>query len=138
MAHDRCRPGGCGLQDPRVAVRDRDRPPRSTGGASGAPPAIVTARGLPSDQKIRAQVLSRLGPSANELALDIADALEQASELGSLLKVELRLQEGATAQVTRAQLRLGDRVDTTEKELEEEILAALRQVAARADASPTL
>ena len=111
---------------------------RAAPGPPLAPPAIVTARGLPSDRKIRAQVFSELGPSASELALDIADALEQASELGSLLKVELRLQEGATTQVTRAQLRLGDRADTTVKELGEEILAALRGVAARADASPTL
>ncbi len=49
---------------------------RAAPGPPLAPPAIVTARGLPSDRKIRAQVFSELGPSASELALDIADALE--------------------------------------------------------------
>ena len=101
-----------------------------------APPTIATARGLPSDKIIREHAIEGLGPSASELARNIADALDQASELGSLLKVELRLQEGAAAQVARSQLRLGDRAETTTEELEEEILAALRSAAAQADAAP--
>jgi hypothetical protein len=100
------------------------------------PPAIATARGLPSDKVIRYKIFEELGPSASELAQDIADALEHASELGSLLKVELRLQEGAEAQVSEPQLRLGDSAEATTEELEEQILDALRRVTEQADTTP--
>jgi hypothetical protein len=126
--------------DPRAAqvaqavllLRARRAAPRS----ALAPPAIATARGLPSDKVIREQVFGGLGPSASELARDIAEALEQASEIGSLLKVELRLQSGAAVRVANPQLRLGDHVEATTQDLEENILDALRRVAAQAEAPP--
>lgn len=127
--------------DPRAAQVSQAvlllRARRAAPGVLLSPPAVATARGLPSDQTVRDQVFAELGPSARELALDIAEALDQAPELGSLLKVESRLQEGATT-VARTQPRLGDRAEATVEELEEEILTSLRQVTAHAGASPVL
>jgi len=55
------------------------------------PPAIATARPLPAAPNVRREVFGKLSANARDVADELNDALEQAATLGSLLKVEQRL-----------------------------------------------
>jgi hypothetical protein len=64
---------------------------RSAPHAELTSPTIVTAVALPHTKKLREQVFGKLSPASQVAARDIAEALDQAPLLGSLLKVEQRL-----------------------------------------------
>ncbi|MDQ4145723.1 MAG: BREX-1 system adenine-specific DNA-methyltransferase PglX [Actinomycetota bacterium] len=106
----------------RRAVRDGDV----------QPPAIATARPLPAGFDVRREVFERLSQNARDLAQELNDALEQASTLGSLLKVEERLDTALQRALNAPKL---DQQVSAEG-LEQELIDAVEEIARRADATP--
>lgn len=101
------------------------------------PPVIATARPLPSAPEIRQDVFGQLPPNTRELARKLADGLDDemkdAASLGSLLRVESRLDTAV-----REALHTGkvDERGITVHRLERDLLDAFEEIASRTDASP--
>ena len=97
------------------------------------PPAIATARPLPAAPDVRREVFEKLSANARDLADELNDALEQAATLGSLLKVEQRLNAAFRRALDTPKL---DEQDVTADRLERDLVDALDEITQRADASP--
>lgn len=104
---------------------------RSSPNADLTPPTIVTAVALPHTKELRDQAFGNLSPAARHLADEITDALDQAPLLGSLLKVEQRLQDELASHQTAPRLA----ADGTETHVLDELHQALDELVA-ASASP--
>jgi hypothetical protein len=102
-------------------------------GADLKPPAIATARPLPAAPDVRREVFGKLSANARDLADELNDALEQAATLGSLLKVEQRLDAALRRALHTPKL---DEQDITADGLEREFVEAIDEITQRADASP--
>ena len=96
-------------------------------------PAIVTARTFPGDRALRAEAFRGLTANAQDLAKGLEDALSNAPELGTLLKVEQRLEVVTERAVARPKL---DSAVVTAESLDMELLGAMTAIAHEADASP--
>lgn len=106
---------------------------RATPTADLDAPNIVTARPLPAASDIRLEVFGSLSPNARDLVEELDDALSQAATLGSLLKVEQRL-DSALRNILRNP-KLDEHENTTER-LERDLADAVDEIAHRADAGP--
>ena len=104
---------------------------RSAPGAELRAPAIVTAAPFPVDRELRASVFRGLTVNARDLAEELDDALSSAAELGSLLKIEKRLEAISERAVSRPKL---DNVPVTAESLDAELLRAMTAIAHAADA----
>jgi Eco57I restriction-modification methylase len=98
------------------------------------PPAIATARALPAAPDVRLEVFAKLSANARDIADELNDALEQAAALGSLLRVEQRLNSAFRRVLHNPKL---DEHDVTFDRLERELVDALDEISQRADASPS-
>lgn len=94
-------------------------------------PTVVTAVALPHSRDLREQAFGKLSPAARHLADEITDALDQAPLLGSLLKVEQRLQAELASHRTAPRLVF----DGTEVNVLEELHGSLDELVSAA-ASP--
>ena len=97
------------------------------------PPAIATARPLPAAPDVRREVFGKLSANARDVADELNDALEQAATLGSLLKVEQRLDAAFRRALHTPKL---DEQDVTADRLERDLIDAIDEITQRADASP--
>ena len=97
------------------------------------PPAIATARPLPAAPDVRREVFGKLSANARDVADELNDALEQAATLGSLLKVEQRLDAAFRRALRTPKL---DDQDVTADRLERDLVDAIDEITQRADASP--
>lgn len=101
------------------------------------PPTIVTARPLPAAPEIRREVFGQLPANTRDLARKLAEELDNemkdAASLGSLLKIEKRL-DTAIRQALHAG-KVYERGITVHR-LERDLLDALEEIAGRTDASP--
>jgi hypothetical protein len=97
------------------------------------PPTIATARALPAAPDVRREVFAKLSANARDIADELNDVLEQAPTLGSLLKVEQRLDAAFRRALHSPKL---DEHDVTFDRLEKDLFNALDEIAQRADASP--
>lgn len=97
------------------------------------PPTIATARPLPAAPDVRREVLGKLSANARDLVDELNNALEQAATLGSLLKVEQRL-DAALHRILRTPKL--DQQNVTAERLKRDLVDAIEQIAQRADASP--
>lgn len=97
-------------------------------------PAIVTAQGMPRNRDVRHRVLSALPSNVKEIFEDLDGMLSQAPVLGSLLRVEERLQRTMASRFATPQL--GDAEIDDPAEMENLVLRAAGDLAAGAEASP--
>jgi len=97
------------------------------------PPAIATARPLPAAPDVRREVFGKLSANARDLADELNEALEEAATLGSLLKVEQRLDAALHRILQTPKL---DEQSVTAERLKRDLVDAIEQIAQRADASP--
>ena len=81
---------------------------RSAPTADLTPPTIVTAVALPHSKAMREEAFGGLSPAARHLADELAEALDRAPLLGSLLKVEQRLADELAEFQTVPRLTDGD------------------------------
>jgi hypothetical protein len=108
------------------------RAKRVAGSDELEPPTIVTARAIPSGHKLELGDLFSPDGVASALTAGISKSLEDAPQLGSLLKVEKLL----ASYVSEPQLSLSAEPPLSVDELEEEVLRRLSQLAAINDSTP--
>jgi hypothetical protein len=107
---------------------------RSSPNSRLEPPAIVTARPLPRDPETRREVLSSQPGIVRDLVGELSTALENAPDLGSLLKVEDVVAGALGERVQRPQL--GDDLAESIESVETAVIQTAAEIAHRADASP--
>lgn len=96
---------------------------RSAPTASLSAPTIVTATGLPQGPGLREAVLARLSPATQHLVDLVATTLDEAPNVGSLLKIDQQLQHELAEQASAPRLALDGDQEGVMAELEAALLA---------------
>ena len=124
--------------DPRAAQVAQTvlylRARRSAPMARLEPPAIVTARPLPKDPLVRAEVLSRIPSGIVDIVDGLDIVLDHAPSLGSLLKPEEYLRDAIGDRIERP--RLGDDLPGTFEGVEDLVLGTASRIASDESSTP--